>query len=130
METQPLPKCFRRIELSESRSASEKDSALISLIAPLTSSMRFDEAEWAKHREACQVRRRRSDRRDDVGHLVKARRGGWALRYDIASEPGDVGERPLSADRFEHGAPVDLREESGLHRLYVTSIGPVCALDN
>lgn len=126
MTPQTLPPTFRRIEMVLASSADGCGAPhRFSLIAPLNSHGEFDEGVWSQHQEACRVVRRRSDRKDDIGHLVRTPAGGWGFRYDVAAEAGDSGVRPFEAAHFTPGDQVQLREEDGLHQLHIVSVTPV-----
>ncbi|WP_455372471.1 hypothetical protein [Limibacillus halophilus] len=97
------------------------------LVVPLDSQGHIDLEAWKASREKCRVHRFWQGEDDEVGHLVRTRRGEWAFHYDVDGDPDedDTGFR-LGEHSFKPGEYVSIREHDGEMRTFrVVSVRPL-----
>lgn len=82
------------------------------LTAPLTADGHLDEAEYAKHRDACAVRRFARDEDPADGRLARKRQH-WFFDYDAADAADDEPVHRLGDHRFAVGEYVTVTDEDG-----------------
>lgn len=82
------------------------------LTAPLTADGHIDEAEYAKSRARCQVRRFAPDEDPSEGRLSR-RRDNWYFDYDDDDTADDEAIHRLGQHRFAVGEYVAVADEDG-----------------
>ena len=124
-----LPPAFRRIRLELAREPEhpEGDPADgYDFIAPLDGEGRIDAALWKANRDACRVHRFRPGYDDDeIGLLVKDRRGEWIFDYWSGKDDNEKGFR-FGEEHFIVGEYVSVRDGSGkMHTFRVAAVDRV-----
>ncbi len=92
------------------------------LLAPLQADGHIDAEQWRDHRKECRVKRFWNGEPDELGHLVRSRRGDWAFHYDIEGDPDDdeVGFR-FASHAFRPGEYVSIAEHDGETRTFIVA---------
>jgi hypothetical protein len=82
------------------------------LVAPLTADGHLDAAAYAKHKDACTVRRFAPDE-DPVDGVLARRRNRWFFDYDDAAAEDDEDVYRLGEHRFAVAEYVTVTDEDG-----------------
>jgi hypothetical protein len=88
------------------------------LAAPLDDEGRLEADEWRGAREICRVVRFWPGHKNEVGHLVRRRGGGWAFDYDPGSSEDDEPGFKLGLHHFIPGEYVSITEHDGVMRTF------------
>jgi len=95
---------------------------------PLTGEDRLDVAAYARSPQICTVHRFWEGEGDEVGQLIRTRRGGWAFSFRAGDEDDEPIHR-LPDHVFRAGEYLSLREPDCLaHTFRIVAIAPAPVL--
>lgn len=127
-----LPENFRHIRLELARERGHPGEQAhpagdrhhgYDILAPLTVDGHIDGDVATEHKDACRVRRFRSDENDKIGLLLRGPGGRWSFDYDDAVSSDDEAGFRFGDEKFVLGEYVSIREDDGeMHTFRVTQV--------